>query len=775
MARLLLIDSFNFIFRAYHARARSSSAPMKTSRGASTEAIYIFHNMVRRLVRQYRPEYLAAVFESEGPTFRDQQFAAYKATRDETPPELIDQIPAIERMLAAMRIPVLKSPGYEADDVIGTVARREAARGAEVWVVSSDKDMLQLVGDGVWMLDAMKNDLLYDPAKVREFKGVEPAQIADLLALVGDTSDNIPGAPGIGDKGAVQLLEQFGSVEALLDRAGEVQRKAYRESLQNNREQVELSKRLATIACDAPLEYELEGLRCTAPDRDALAAFYREYEFISFLKELGVDAAPEAGTAPPAGDGPETIGDDGPAPTAAEVRVLAFLVLADPAACQIDSLTARYLERPPATEEETLRALRRKLNPLVTGDLRRIYDEIDRPLLAVLERMERLGIRIEVEQLAALSARMERDIAGLTEEIYALAGGPFNINSPKQLGEVLFERLKLPAMGKTGKTKAFSTAADVLEALAESCPVAGKILEYRQMAKLKGTYVDALPGLLGEDGRLHTTFNPTGAATGRLSSINPNLQNIPVRTELGREIRAAFVPEPGWTMLVADYSQIELRLLAHYSGDPVLVEAFRNGEDIHTRTASEVNGVAPLMVTPEMRRAAKAVNFGIVYGQTAFGLASQLGIPREEADRYIREYFARYAGVKRWIAATIEEVRGRGYTLTLDGRRRPIPDIDAKNPNLRGFAERTAVNTPLQGTAADLIKKAMIRLDAEFESLRLKSRMLLQVHDELVFECPADELAQVSRLVKAAMEGVAQLKVPLLAECGTGANWRDAK
>ncbi len=787
MPRLLLIDSFNLIFRAFHARQRMNAAPMRTSRGTSTEAIYIFHNMVRKLRKQYAPEYLAAVFESEGPTFREQQFEAYKANRSETPPELVEQIPAISRMLEAMRVPVLQAPGYEADDVIGTVARKAAAEGVEVWIVSSDKDMLQLVGGHVRMLDMMKNDTLYDAEKVREFKGVPPERIADLLALTGDSVDNIPGAPGIGDKGAVQLLEQFGSLAELLDRAEEVQRKAYRESLQNHREQIELSLKLATIETDVPVEYRLESLAVSEPERETLAAFYREYEFFSFLKELGLAAdvpAAEPAAAEDSAPEPDTevvydwkaSGAEGHGKPVEDVLLYAFLVLADPSACALDSLIARYLERPGTTQEETLRALARKLRPMITPEFRRIYDELDLPAMPVLARMERTGIRIETTQLAELSKRMESEIGGLTEEIFALAGKPFNINSPKQLGEILFEDLKLPAQGKTGKTKAYSTAADVLEALAEKHPIAQKILDYRQLAKLKGTYVDALPALISpEDGRIHTTFNPAGAATGRLSSSNPNLQNIPVRTELGREIRAAFVPEPGWVLVVADYSQIELRLLAHFSGDPVLTGAFRNNEDIHTRTASEVNGVPPLMVTPEMRRAAKAVNFGIVYGQSAFGLSQQLGIPREEAERYIREYFLRYEGVKKWIAATIEETREKGYTLTLAGRRRPIPDIGAKNPNVRAFAERTAVNTPLQGTAADLIKAAMIRIDAALLKEGMRGRMLLQVHDELVFECPREEMGELSKLVKQTMEGVAQLKVPLLAEVGHGGKWRDAK
>lgn len=783
--RLFLVDSFNLIFRAYHARQRTGAPPMRTSRGSSTEAVYIFHTMLRRLRKQYDPRYLAAVFESEGPTFRDEAFADYKATRTETPPELLEQIPLIEQLLAALRVPVLKAPGYEADDVIGTMARRAAAEGFEVWIVSSDKDMLQLVGGGVFMLDPMKNDTVYDPDKVREFKGVPPERIADLLALVGDTSDNIPGAPGIGDKGAVALLEQFGSLEALLDGAARVSRKSYRESLQQHREQIELSKRLATIACDVPIDLAPAALAVGEPDTAALAALFREWEFISFLKELGAaggDAPPADGNeAPPATrivyDWKSMLragAEPGPEPVE-DVLLYAFLVLADPGACALDSLVARYLEQP-AEPERALPLLAAKLRPLVTGDLRKIYDEIDLPLAPVLARMESAGIRVETEQLARLSASMDGEIARLTGEIFALAGQTFNINSPQQLGKVLFEDLGLPSQGRTGKTKSHSTAADALEALAAQHPIAGKVLEYRQLAKLKGTYVDALPQLISaEDGRLHTTFHPAGAATGRLSSSNPNLQNIPVRTELGREIRAAFVPEPGWTLVVADYSQIELRLLAHYSGDPVLVGAFLHNEDIHTRTASEVFGVSPLMVTPEMRRNAKAVNFGIVYGQTSFGLAQQLGVPREVADQYIRGYFERYQGVKRWIDETVEQVRKAGYTLTLHGRRRPIPDIESRNPNARAFAERTAVNTPLQGTAADLIKLAMIAVDRDLRERRLRARMLLQVHDELVLEAPPEEVEDVARLVKRRLEGAARLKVPLLAEVGTGPNWRDAK
>ncbi|MBN8734550.1 MAG: DNA polymerase I, partial [Acidobacteria bacterium] len=464
-----------------------------------------------------------------------------------------------------------------------------------------------------------------------------------------------------------------------------------------------------------------------------------------------------------------------------DVLLYEFLLEADPGGCTLAAMTSRRLGHAPSTSVEHAAADVRELALQLSGEVEKrglmaLYREVDWPLIPVLARMERTGIRIDEAELAALSARMETEIERVSGLIYEIAGHMFNINSPPQLGKVMFEELAIPAMGRTGKTKNYSTAADVLEALAAEHPIAAHVLEFRQLTKLKGTYVDALPELIRpETGRLHTTFNPAGAATGRLSSSNPNLQNIPVRTEMGREIRAAFIPEAGWKLVVADYSQIELRLLAHFSKDPVLVESFRNGEDIHTRTAAEVFGAMPLMVTPEMRRSAKAVNFGIVYGQSAFGLAAQLGIPRNEAERYIKSYFARYAGVKRWIDATIAEVRESGFTLTLHGRRRPIPDMDARNPNARGFAERTAVNTPLQGTAADIIKIAMIRIQQRLEAEKWQARMLLQVHDELVFEAPEEEVERLGAMVKELMEGAVALEVPLVADVGSGDNWRDAK
>jgi DNA polymerase I len=853
--RLFLIDTYGFIFRAYHARARSAAPPMRTSTGLSTEAVFIFTNMLRKLAKTYKPEYIAAVFESIGPTLREQEFAEYKANRAEAPPDLGEQIVYIRRLLEALRIPVLQYRGFEADDVIGTISRRAEEAGFDVVIVSSDKDMLQLVTDRVSMLNPAKDDTWYDPAKVQEFMGVKPSQVADLLALRGDAIDNIPGAPGIGEKGAKDLIEQFGSVEAALDRAAEVERKMYRESLQNNRDRILLSKRLATIETAVPVEFSPEQVKTREPDLPVLKQIYKELEFHSHLKELGpgedsrprdyetlgtpegVDAwvasipegAPVAVAIAKSGEGElalDTVGlawkqgearavplqlldrlrhvleDDARPKIACDVKsallafaklgfeahgftddvmLYAFLLDADPGGCSLDELAHRRLDlklgaSPEQHADYALELYQNLSREIDARNLRSLYETVELPLAGVLARMELAGILIDSTELKRLSSLMEIEIARLTGDVHQLAGKPFNISSPQQLGRVLFEDLKLPAPVKYGKGKTISTAADVLEDLAEEHEIVRKVLEYRQLTKLKGTYVDALPALLDpRTGRLHTSFNQTGAATGRLSSSNPNLQNIPIRTALGREIRAAFIPRPGWKLVVADYSQIELRLLAHMSRDAVLMEAFRNGEDIHTRTAAEVMGVPPLMVTPEDRRRAKAVNFGIVYGISPFGLSQQLGISRGEAERYIQGYFERYTGVKRFIETTIAEVRRTGVTRTLLGRERPIPEMNSRNPAARGFAERTAVNSPLQGTAADLIKAAMIRIDRRLRAEGYHAAMLLQVHDELVFEAPPDETQKLSAMVKREMEQVYPLEVPMVADIGVGENWRDAK
>ncbi|HVW08560.1 MAG TPA: DNA polymerase I [Bryobacteraceae bacterium] len=850
--RLFLIDSFGFIFRAFHARARTGAPPMRTTTGISTEATFIFNNMLRKLTRTYEPAYMAAVFESLGKTHRETEYADYKANRAETPDDLLQQIPWVRRLIEALRIPIVEWEGFEADDVIGTLSRKAAAAGFDVVVVSSDKDLMQLVTDRVHMMNPAKDDTWYDPEKVREFMGVEPKQVADLLALKGDAVDNIPGAPGIGDKGAKDLIAQFGSVEAALDRASEVTKKMYRESLQNNRERIELSKRLATIDCNVPIEFEAAKFAMQEPDPALLKPLLKELEFFSHLKEYTESLGPSEDNRPrdfatlataddtaawlAARPAEKTLsfsfssdcGEIGmswkegearavPVSRVSELRAVlenpeipkstadlknfqrtllglqiepqgfgddpslySFLLDADPGSCSLESMIERRLELKPGPRADERACFTHELSELLRPEILRresmlpLYRDIELPLAGVLARMEYTGIRVNSAALESLSAMLEAQIGALTADIHQAAGREFNIASPQQLAKVLFEELGIPIPVRYGKGKVPSTAADVLEALAPDHAIVRQVLEYRQLTKLKGTYADALPLLIDPiTGRIHTSFSQTGAATGRLSSSNPNLQNIPIRTELGRQIRAAFVPREDWTLIVADYSQIELRLLAHMSEDPVLSDAFQRGEDIHTRTAAEVMGVPPMMVTKEARNAAKAVNFGIVYGISGFGLAANLGIPRKEAEAYIRSYFERYAGVKRFIDSTVAATRETGVAKTLFGRERPIPDINSRNSTARGFAERTAMNTPIQGTAADLIKLAMVRIGRKLRDRH--SKLLLQVHDELVLEAPPEELEEVKELVKTEMEGVMKLNVPLVADIGTGDNWRDAK
>ena len=852
--RLFLVDAFGLIFRAFYGRARAAVPAMRTSGGLPTEAVYVFTNMMRRLLEAHKPDYIAIVWEGEGPTFRDEQFEEYKANREEMPTDLAQQLPLIRRVLDAMRMPVVKEDGYEADDAIGSLARQAAEHDVDVYVVSSDKDLMQLVGDRVWFLNPMKDDMIYDAAGVKEFMGVEPRQIIDLLALKGDSVDNIPGAPGIGDKGAKQLIEQYGSVEEAMAHASEVKRKAYRESLENNQDQIRLSKELATIAVETPVELELGRLQLGEPDVDALRDLYTELEFHSLLSELDVPTATqetqsrvfESGDefaawlaeqktdlitvwvdfAPKEEIYPGGVAFCAEAGQAVQLRSddleAARPFLEDPERSKRvhdgktalkrlhrkgvelrgvtdDPMLAAFLADSTRTDHSLPAAVSRKLGiqldadpcraadlsyqlgellqkDLDEMDLRGVYETIELPLSPILAGMEEAGVLVDRGMLEDLSAEIGKDVFALEGEIHELAGREFNVGSPKQLGEVLFDELGLPAPPRRGKTKSRSTAADVLEGLSAEYPIAQKVLDYRELTKLKNTYVDALPALIDEDtGRIHTTFNPTGSATGRLSSSNPNLQNIPIRTELGRKIRGAFVAPKGKKLLAADYSQIELRVLAHISGDKALQDAFQKGDDIHTRTAAEVFGMPPLMVGPEERRRAKAVNFGIVYGLSPFGLSNQLGIPQKEAKEYIEAYFELYKGVKKYMDSTVKRARKDGFVKTLFGRRRPIPDLDSRNPAARGFAERTAINTPIQGTAADLIKLAMIRVDERIRNEKLRAEMLLQVHDELLFEAPTSEVDQLGKLVKQEMERVHEMDVPLVADVHAGDNWKDLK
>ena len=886
---VFLLDTMSFIFRAYHAMQRSR--PMSTRGGLPTAATYVFVNMIKKLRQDFEPQYFAAVFDLSGEVFRDERartmgplrkwnsktqsfdevtYEGYKANREAMPEDLRRQIPYIRRALEALRIPILEAQGFEADDVIGTLARQASEHQHEVFIVSGDKDMMQLVTPHVKILNPQKDNLILDPEKVTEVLGVPPEKVIDVMALRGDAVDNIPGAPGIGDKGSVDLIVEFGTVEAVLDRASEVKRKTYRESLEQNRAAVLLSKELVTIDSHVPLELDLHAMQTQAPDLEACRELFTELEFTSMLRDLApatgaatielideptpdqaahfyttarqngfafvLDAASSASPSdeeelPPAQSlldlsQPEekkpafAIGvcaEPGVAlklPLTPELRLLledasvqkqthdfklslhllhqngvslrgavddtmllSYALNPTHATQALADVAARHGQPAP----DSLAAAAATVSALVPALLaaakesavESVYRDIDLPLAPVLFRMEQVGVRIDTSVLGGLSTRFSQELERVGERIFELAGRRFNINSPKQLGEVLFTHMGLAAPAARGKSKNVSTAQDVLEQLAEQNEVPRLVLEYRHLSKLKSNYIDALPLLADSQSRVHTTFQAAATATGRLSSVNPNLQNIPIRTELGREIRAAFTASPGTELLSADYSQIELRLLAHFSADPLLMRAYEENIDIHTLTASEVFGVPIDTMDKETRGRAKAVNFGIVYGISAFGLAAQLGIPQNEARAYIDRYFDRYRGVKTFIEETLAQVRKDGSVRTLFGRMRPIPDMESRNPNQRGFAERTAINTPLQGTAADLIKLAMIAIDRQLTERNLKTRMILQVHDELIFEVPLEEKSEVEQLVRAQMEGVVKLKVPLVADAGFGPNWRD--
>jgi DNA polymerase-1 len=919
---VFLLDTMSFIFRAYHAMQRSR--PMSTRGGLPTAATYVFVNMITKLRADFSPHYLAAVFDVSGAVFRDEKamqigalrrwsskeqafvetsYEGYKAQRAAMPEDLARQLPYIRRSLEVLHIPILEAVGFEADDVIGTIARQASEQGHEVFVISGDKDMMQLVSEHVRVLNPQKDNLIIDPQKVIEILGVPPQQVIDVMALRGDTIDNIPGAPGIGDKGSVELIQQFGSVEAVLDRAEEVKRKTYRESLQQNRETVLLSKELVTIDCNVPLDLDLAKMQTTEPDLEAARELFTELEFTSLLRDLAPSAQkptaelvddptdeqvatffetarsqgfafalekdakptkPEAAsptsesseevaeeealppmpslldmmdaadvlaeTPIPTLPAPEFVGvsvkaagqpelalrlqlshelralleDEtvhkiihdwkttqhrlaalgitmrGPIPSGiTDTMLLSYAVNPTHATQTLIDVVARSGQSVPVSLAGAAHAIR-TLVPTLHAQVEEhhvtsVYETIDLPLVPVLYGMERAGVRVNLGALDELSQRFGSEIQRVSEKIFEHSGRRFNINSPKQLGEVLFTHMGLPKPLIYGKGKKISTAQDVLENLAEQHEIAQLVIEFRHLAKLKSNYVDALPLLVDSDSRVHTTFNAAATATGRLSSVNPNLQNIPIRTELGREIRAAFVAAPGFRLLSADYSQIELRLMAHFSQDPLLVDAYKTGRDIHTLTASEVFGVPPENMDKHVRASAKAVNFGIVYGISAFGLAAQLGIPQGEAKLYIERYFERYKGVKIFIEKTIETTKRDGSVRTLFGRMRPIPDIESRNANQRGFAERTAVNTPLQGTAADLIKLAMIAIDRKLAEQKLRSRMVLQVHDELLFEVPEDETESITKLVKHEMENVIKLSVPIEADLSFGHNWRDMK
>jgi DNA polymerase I len=876
--RLFLVDAMGYIFRAYF-------APMERlqSGGIPTKVPYLFATMMRRLLnnKERRPDYLAVVYDHSAPTFRDKIFAAYKAQRPPMPDELSIQMPFVRRYCEAMRLPILEYPGYEADDVIGSLARQARQENLEVFIVTSDKDLMQLVGGPVRLLNPTKGDLIIDEKMVEELMGVPPHKVPDVMALMGDSIDNIPGArdpndkpapgerrkAGIGDVGARQLIQQFGSAEEALRRAGEVKRSSYREALEKCGEFVMLSKQLSTIPLDAPVPLDLEALKIQQPHLSTLRDLYAELGFTSLLRELApvldeqksdystlnspdelrkflqgtprgteiaawltldaeepddegygtyvrsLEVSSKSGTAQILPNDAENknlvawkdwLGDSNGPKIVHDPKLFNLLAIPD-ASGHRDAVSGvrhatmlySYLVRPTTANHEFAEVVLRHLNRTLSGapgeradflirlapilraeveklGLLDVYEKIDLPLAPVLARMEAAGVRVDKKELDIISKKAEEEITRLEKSIYDLAGFEFTINSPQQLAEVLFDKLNLQPPRKS-RVKTRSTAAEVLNELALVHELPKKILEYRELAKLKSTYSDSLPRLIHPvSGRLHTRFCQTGTATGRLSSSNPNLQNIPIRTELGREIRAAFVAAPGCKLLSADYSQIELRILAHLSEDPVLVEAFNRGEDIHSRTAQEVFGVAPFAQTHDHRRVAKVINFGVIYGLSAFGLAQNLSIDTREAAKFIAAYFERYSGVKKFLERQIAETRKSGFTKTLFGRIRPISEINSPQPNMRNFAERTAMNTPMQGAAADLIKLAMIEMDKRLQK-DFKSKMILQVHDELLFEGPDDEIPRLAKVVREVMENVYTLRVPLLVDSKIGCNWRDMK
>ncbi|HEX5069561.1 MAG TPA: DNA polymerase I [Vicinamibacterales bacterium] len=894
MPRLFLIDGSSQMYRAYHA-IRGLTGPD----GRSTNAVYGFSTMLRKLIADWSPEYIAASFDLAGPTFRDELHAEYKANRAPMPSDLAEQVPLVREACEALGVPVLTSNRFEADDVIGTLALQACKAGFDVAIVTGDKDFFQLVSDGIRVFNPRDEGTWYDADGVVQKFGVRPDQVVDVLALMGDSIDNIKGVPGIGEKGARDLISTHGTLEALLAAAPTIQQKRYREGLLAHAEDARLSRELAQIRTDVPVTFDAEAVRFKGPSPERCFALFSSLGFRALTAEFaptaktaaraytvarsledvddlvtslqratrigiapitddtsGVRAAitgwsfsaepgtgvylplahsglteipnlPEAGVL--ARVGPvltdERIGKAGHdlkfttialARAGVELKgplfdtsVASYLVDATRSSHSIEGLAieranyravsaedvtgkgvkATTLDAIPADALATFAGERADLPlSLAAGleeDLKRehldnVYRDLEQPLIPVLAGMERAGVKIDVDALAAISRRMQADLDSLCAAIYAHAGGEFNINSPKQLGDVLFTKMNLQAARKTGKTRAVSTAQDVLEELAQSHEMPALVLKWRSIQKLKGTYVDALPALVNPTTRrVHTTFNQAVAATGRLSSSDPNLQNIPVRTALGREIRAAFVAEPGHVLISADYSQIELRVLAHLSGDAALVEAFRQGIDIHDRTADRVFGSSSGLDAHELRRRAKIINYALLYGKTAFTLAKDIGVPQQAAQEFIDAYFAGFPGVRAFIDRTLADARQSGVVRTMTGRRRLVPELSSKNGMIRGAAEREAVNMPIQGTAADVLKRAMVDVDAALVRHNAgrprPARMILTVHDELVFEVPEDDAPAVAELVRTVMERAVPLDVPLTVDVGIGADWTAAK
>ena len=890
---VFLIDGQSYIYRAFYA-----VRGLTNSEGLPTNAIFGVVNMLHRIRDEHAPSHLGMVLDAPGKNFRHTAYPEYKANRASMPEELRAQIPHIKAVVGAYRIPILELAGYEADDIIATLATRWERAGAEVVIVSGDKDLMQIVSDRVTMLDTMQ-DKRIGPAEVHAKFGVEPGRVVEVQALMGDPTDNIPGVPGVGEKTAIKLIAEWNDLDSVLENGAAIKGKLG-ERVREHADLARLSKTLATLDRDVPLSVSVDDLAVTEPDRSRLRELFGTFEFRRLLDALDTEGVPsgtseeEASVAAPAGRyetvrtpaqlaavvqavraagtfcldtettaleaiDAELVGvalaveeerawyvpvahttDDAPQLDRETVLEAIRDLLADDSLTLVgqnlkydltvlanygvrsanrlaDTMLASYLLNPAqrhnldALAQEhlgyamlsystvtddaeknfadvavadatryagedadiTLRLAHRLLPRLEDEGMAALFSEVETPLIPVLVEMERTGIRVDPAVLAGLSDEFGGKLHRLEEEIHAMAGESFNIASPKQLQHILFDKLELPPVKKT-KTGP-STDQSVLERLADKHPLPEKILAYRGFAKLRSTYVDALSKLIRADtGRVHTSFNQSVAATGRLSSTNPNLQNIPIRTEEGRRIRTAFVPAPGRTLLSADYSQIELRLLAHISRDPVLTEAFRTGQDVHARTAAEIFDTDMDAVTSEQRREAKTINFGIIYGMGAQRLARTLRIPFKTAQEYIAQYFARYQGIKTYMDEVIASAREYGYVTTLRGRRRYVPDLHSKSSQLLSAAERVAINTPIQGTAADIIKLAMLAIAARLRASGLRARMLLQVHDELLFEVPEDETDRVGALVRESMEQVMPIEVPLRVDVGSGHNWAEA-
>jgi DNA polymerase-1 len=898
---LFLIDGSSQMYRAYHAfRGRGLS----NQEGQTTHAVYVFVTMLRKLIADHHPEYLAASFDLAGPTFRDQLAADYKANRAAMPDDLAEQINWVHQACEAMGVPILTAPGYEADDVIGTVAMRARTDGFEVAIVSIDKDFFQMVGSGIRVYDPREEGAWFDSDGVVEKFGVRPEQVTDVLALVGDTSDNVAGVPGIGKKGAIDLVTQFGGLDAMLGRLGELKPKQ-REALSTHREDALRSRELVTIRTDVPLEIDFPSLRYRGASRERCYELFtrlafrtlvndyaptadtiqKDYQLVTTLSELDaliqelrqagefafriIPDSPAAMRARIVGiafstrdrearyvplghqsaDAKDDLLANAAAPTQVDARIaldrlrtlfedeavrktghdvkfeiivlaghgiqlrgsafdsmlasylldatrsghpledtslehLGYKALTDEDVCGRGAKAVSFARLAPETlltyageRADLARQLSNRLAPLlVTDHLEPVYRELEMPLVPVLADIERAGIQLDALALAAQSRHLEQELAGYTARIFELAAEEFNINSPQQLGRILFEKLQLTPGKKTGKTRSQSTAAEVLEDLALSHDLPRLVLEWRALHKLKSTYIDALPQMVHPDtGRVHTCFNQAVAATGRLSSSDPNLQNIPIRTELGREIRRAFVAAPDHVLISADYSQIELRVLAHMAGEEALIEAFRTGEDIHERTGLKLFGPDSGLDKHVLRSRSKMVNYAVLYGKTPFTLSRDINVTQEAAQEFIDAYFAGFPRVRAFIDRILEEARQTGVVRTMAGRRRLVPNLTSRNFQMRAQAEREAVNMPIQGSAADILKKAMIDLHAELPRRGLKTRMILTVHDELLFESPRDEADDAAAVVRDRMENAMALSVPLTVDVGIAGNWRDAK